>query len=186
MSKGYKSSGVLTEEELQSLPGVPSKKRASEGPVAVVECAEEFPCNPCEAACVHGAIKVGRPIINLPELDAEACLGCGECIPQCPGLAIFLMDLTYSEDEASISFPYEFLLVPRVGDEVKAVDRSGKVVTTGKVINVENRPSQDRTPVITISVPKRFGWEVRGIQRKTGKRDERRSWSDNLPLRRGD
>jgi len=174
ISRGYKSSGVLTEEELLSLPGVPSKKRAAEGPVAVVECAEKFPCNPCETACVHGAIKIGKPIINLPELDVEACLGCGECIPQCPGLAIFVMDFTYSDSEASISFPYEFLNLPNVGDEVKAVNRAGEVVTTGKVIKVENHPSQDRTSVITISVPKRFGWEVRGIQRKACKRDERR------------
>jgi Fe-S-cluster-containing hydrogenase component 2 len=169
MRRGFKSSGILTEEELYSLPGVPSKKKAEEGPVVVIECAEEFPCNPCEPACVQGAIRVGKPITNLPRLNEELCIGCGECVPQCPGLAIFMMNFTYSEGEASISFPHEYLPLPMVGEKVKAVDRAGKVITTGKVIEVKNHPSQDRTPVVTIAVPKKFGWKVRGIQRKAGK-----------------
>ena len=170
MKGGFKSSGILTAEELRGLPGIPSEKRAAEGTVAVIECAEEFPCDPCESSCVHGAIIVGRPITNLPHLKEDLCIGCGECIVECPGLAIFMMDLIYSENEATVSIPYEFLPLPRVGEKVEAVDRSGTVITTGRVIDVKNLPSQDRTAVVTIAVPKEFGWDVRGLQLK-GEKD---------------
>jgi Fe-S-cluster-containing hydrogenase component 2 len=169
MKGGFKSSGILTAKELHGLPGVPSEKRAAEGPVAVIECAEEFPCDPCESSCAHGAIIVGRPITNLPRLDEDSCIGCGECIVECPGLAIFMMDLTYSEKEVTVSLPYEFLPLPRVGEEIEAVDRAGKVITTGKVVEVKNLPSQDRTVVVTIAVPRESGWDVRGLQKRGGK-----------------
>lgn len=115
MSRGFKSTGVLTEKELFSLPGVPSKEKAEKGPVVVVECAEEFPCNPCETACGQGAIVVGHPITNLPRLEEDLCNGCGICLPQCPGLAIFLIDLSYSKTEATVSFPHEFFPLPKEG-----------------------------------------------------------------------
>jgi Fe-S-cluster-containing hydrogenase component 2 len=169
MSRGFKSTGVLTEKELFSLPGVPSKEKAEKGPVVVVECAEEFPCNPCETACGQGAIVVGHPITNLPRLEEDLCNGCGICLPQCPGLAIFLIDLSYSKTEATVSFPHEFFPLPKEGERVNAVDRSGKVVAHGRVVKVRNHPSQDRTAVVTIAVPKKYGWVVRGIERKAGK-----------------
>ncbi len=79
-----------------------------------------------------------------------------------------MMDLAYSEEEATVSFPYEFLPLPRVGEEVDAVDRSGKVITRGKVVEVKNLPSQDHTAVVKVEVPKEFGWDVRGIERRGG------------------
>lgn len=168
MKKGFKQTGKLTEEELRSLPGVPSKERADRGPVAIIECAQEFPCNPCETACVQQAIVVGHPITNLPYLKDDDCVGCGECIPQCPGLAIFVMDRTYSPKEASVSFPYEFLPLPSPGDEVEVVDRGGQVIARGRVIEVDYNPHTDRTPVLTVAVPKEHAWIVRGIRRKRG------------------
>jgi hypothetical protein len=77
-----------------------------------------------------------------------------------------MMDLSYSKDEVAISFPHEFLPFPEVGEKVKAVNRGGRVVATGKVIKVRNHRSQDRTPIVTIAVPKKNAWVVRGIQRK--------------------
>jgi hypothetical protein len=80
-----------------------------------------------------------------------------------------MMNLSYSDKEAAVSYPYEFLPLPRVGEEIWAVDRSGKVITTGKVVEVKNLPSQDRTAVMTVAVPREFGWDVRGLQIKGGK-----------------
>ena len=82
--------GVLSPEGLAKLPGMPSKERLEQGAVAVIECAQEIPCDPCEGACPAGAIHVGELITNLPALAADKCTGCGLCIPVCPGLAIFL------------------------------------------------------------------------------------------------
>ena len=61
--------GTIPEKELEESPGYPSQKDLKRGPVAVIECTEEIPCNPCETVCKRGAIVVGEPITNLPHLD---------------------------------------------------------------------------------------------------------------------
>lgn len=58
-------------DELLRPPGYPSEERFEEGPVAVIECLQEIPCNPCETACKAGAIEVGEPITKIPVLHVE-------------------------------------------------------------------------------------------------------------------
>jgi len=161
--------GYLTKEELVNSKCYPSEERFNKGPVAIIECTEEIPCNPCEIACKFKAIKIGKPITNIPILDESLCIGCGLCIAKCPGLAIFTIDKTYSDEEGLISFPYEYLPLPVIGSIVKAVNREGKVVSSGKVIKVLNNKSLDRTPVVTIAVPKAKLDEVRSIERLESK-----------------
>jgi Fe-S-cluster-containing hydrogenase component 2 len=162
MNKGYEATGVLSVEDLGKAPGFPSEERMKKGPVAVIECVQDIPCNPCVAACPFGAINV-ETLIGLPELDEEKCIGCGSCIAHCPGLAIFLVDYNHSETHALISFAYEFLPLPKVGDIVDATDRSGRVVTKGKVIRVLEKKDFDHTAVISIAVLKEYVHDVRGI-----------------------
>ncbi|MCR4397741.1 MAG: 4Fe-4S binding protein [Firmicutes bacterium] len=159
--------GYPSLDELRSSPGYPARERAEKGPVAVIECVQEIPCNPCETACPRGAIRVGIPITNLPALDADKCTGCGVCIPKCPGLAIFALDMTYSATEAALSFPHEYLPLPRPGDVVVAVDRGGKAVCASRVLRVSDRPANDRTAVVTIAIPKEHADRVRGIARRS-------------------
>jgi len=163
--------GTIPKKELEKSPGYPSKDDLRKGPIAVIECTEEIPCNPCETVCKKGAITVGKPITNLPKIDPEKCNGCGLCIPVCPGLAIFIVDVTYSKKEAALSFPHEYFPLPKKGDEVEAVNRKGEVVCKGKVIRIQNPKSYDHTPVVTISIPKEYINEVRGIKllREDGK-----------------
>jgi Fe-S-cluster-containing hydrogenase component 2 len=158
------SSGILSKEELYKSPGAPSQDRLKRGPVAVIECLQEIPCNPCESACPQGAITVGENILNLPVLDEDKCTGCGLCVAVCPGLAIFVVDLTYSEKEAVVQFPHEFLPLPIKGETVKCLDREGKIVTEGKIIKVVNPKGYNRTPVLSVAVPKEFAQDVRAIQ----------------------
>lgn len=134
------------------------------GPVAVIECFEEIPCNPCEVACPFNAIKIGEDITNLPILDEQKCKGCCLCITCCPGMVIFVVHLNYSDKDALVTFPYEFLPIPLVGSIVNATDRQGQVVTKGKVIKVHNAKKNDHTVVISIAIPKKFINSVRGIQ----------------------
>jgi Fe-S-cluster-containing hydrogenase component 2 len=157
--------GHVTIEELKTFKLFPSDDRFAKGPVAVVECIQEIPCNPCEAACPVGAIKVGEPITALPIVDSVACTGCGICVAQCPGLGIFLVDKTYSDKEATVAFPYEYLPLPEAGAAVKAVNRAGEVVCDAKVVKVMNPKSFNRTPVVTIAVPKELSDDVRSIKR---------------------
>lgn len=155
--------GFLSPEELAKLPGVPSAERLEEGPVVVIECAQEIPCNPCEGACPVGAIRVGEPITNLPVLAADKCTGCGVCISVCPGLAIFVLDMIYSDREATVQLPYEFLPLPKKGEIVTALDREGRAVCSARVVNVRNPKKFDHTAVVTIAVPKNQAMNVRNI-----------------------
>lgn len=157
--------GFLTLEELKAQTKYPSEERFKKGPVAVIECTHEIPCNPCEGSCKLGAISIGDPITNLPCLDEDKCMGCGVCVAQCPGLAIFIVDKTYSETQGTVSFPYEYYPTPEKGQEIKAVDRSGKVVCNGTVVKIQNPKSFDRTPVVTIAVDLDKVEEVRSIKR---------------------
>ena len=170
MPRGLTVDGFPTEEELKKSPGYPSEERFKRGPVAVGECVQAIPCNPCELACPRKAIQVGVPITNLPRLDEEKCTGCGICVARCPGLAIFVVDKTYSDKEASVSFPYEYVPLPREGDVVLAVNRAGSVVCDGTVLRISNPKRNDRTAVVTIAVPKGMADEVRGIARIRGER----------------
>jgi thioredoxin reductase/Fe-S-cluster-containing hydrogenase component 2 len=163
--RGVAISGVHCEEELQESPGYPDPERLQKGGVAVIECVQDIPCNPCELACHRGAIRVGVPITNLPILVEEDCSGCGLCIADCPGLAVFVVDLNYSEDEATVTFPYEYLPLPQVGDVVEAVGRAGEPLTRGRVTRVQNPPAFNRTAVVTVAVPKEYGGLVRSISR---------------------
>ena len=162
------SRGFYSVDELAKSPGYPSRERMMRGPVAVIECTQEIPCNPCEAACPHGAITVGRPITRLPELDGEKCTGCGLCVAACPGLAVFVVDLTHAPGLAVVSFPYEYLPVPAKGDKVMACDRAGHEVCEAEVLRVSCPPRNDRTAVVTVVVPAAFAEEVRGLVRPGG------------------
>jgi len=164
--QGVAYTGVHCEEELANSSGFPDLERLRKGGIAVIECVQDIPCNPCELACHQGAIRIGVPITNLPVLDEDACSGCGLCVAACPGLAIFVIDLTHSDTEALVTFPYEYTPLPAVGDIVGAVGREGTLVTTGRVTRVQNPRAFNRTAVVTVVVPKEYGMVVRGISRR--------------------
>jgi len=159
--------GYLTLEELKKSIKYPSEERMAKGPVAIAECIQEIPCNPCESACRFHAIQIGEPITNLPCIDEDKCTGCGVCIAQCSGLAIFVIDKTYAEGKGAVSFPYEYLPLPEKGQKVEAVNRKGETVCQGEVVKVMNPASFDRTPVVTVAVPVEYTEEVRSIKRET-------------------
>lgn len=157
--------GFFNLDELKRTVKYPSQERMARGPVAIIECNQEIPCNPCELACRHGAISLGEPITNLPVLFDQKCTGCGACIAGCPGLAIFVIDKTYADDYGTVAFPYEYDPLPEKGQEVEAVDRSGKAVCRGSILKVHNPKINDGTPIATIVVPLPMVEEVRGIRR---------------------
>ncbi len=128
----------------------PLERGEVEGSVAVIECFQEIPCNPCETACPSGAITIGDRISDLPRLDKDKCTGCGLCVAHCPGLAIFVVEK--GNGRARITLPYEYLPVPEVGERVNALDRRGRVVGEAVVERVRNPKSFRLTTLVTLVV----------------------------------
>ena len=143
---------------IKKSPGYPHKKRLEEGPVAVIECIEEIPCNPCVDSCPVHAISM-KDINALPDIDFEKCVGCEKCVGICPGLAIFVVKV--KDGAALITLPYEFLPVPQIGDKVKVLDREGKMRDMGIVKKVVKK---GKTTVVTVEVKKELAMDIRNIR----------------------
>lgn len=158
--------GVLTKADLVEMGRYPSEERMKKGPVAVIECVQDIPCNPCETACAFKAIHIGENISALPVLSEDTCTGCTLCVAACSGLAIFVVDKSYSEEKGKVSFPYEYPHSYQVGDKVGAADRGGIKVCEGEILKIVNTKKSDRTTVITLEVPVAFVDDVRSIYRE--------------------
>ena len=154
--------GVAAKEDLD--PITPSEERFARGPVALVECFQKIPCNPCVEACKRGAIIPFEDINDLPKVDFEKCNGCGLCIVQCPGLAIFVVDKTYSETHAVIRIPYEFIPLPGEGQFASGLDRAGNERGWFEVVKVVLGGNKNKTATVHLAVPKELAMEVRGIK----------------------
>jgi len=166
MPKGMSETGYLSDEELDNGPGIPSEGRRRKGPVAVIECIQDIPCNPCEASCPEGAIQIGEDITNLPHLLEDKCIGCQSCLPICPGQAIFLVDESSTEGVARVTMPYEFLPLPEKEAIVIALDRAGQELSDAKVIRVRKTDKMDSTALVTIEVPKEWSMRTRAFKLK--------------------
>lgn len=157
-----KNTGIITPEELKAV--LPPEARLAKGPVAIIECLQDIPCDPCVSACPVNAIKMQTGITDKPQLEFDKCTGCGACLPKCPGLAIFVVNMKHTAGMATLSMSYELLPLPVKGQEVTALDRAGKAVCQVKVLRVINPPAYDRTAVITIEIPADKTNEIRAIR----------------------
>jgi Fe-S-cluster-containing hydrogenase component 2 len=149
----YEKTGILSLKDLK----IPTKKQLEKG-VAILECIQEIPCNPCVDSCPVGAISMKD--INAPPINNyDKCIGCTKCVGVCPGLAIFVVKI--KEGRALITLQYEFLPVPKIGDKVEALDRKGAKVGFGIVRRVVK---QGKTMVITIEIDENQAMDVRNIR----------------------
>jgi ferredoxin len=128
----------------------------------MMECFQEIPCDPCALSCPSGAILPFSDINELPKVDYNKCTGCGLCIASCPGLAIFVVDTSYSEREALVKLPYELLPLPKKGELVSGLDRQGRKVAMVKVTRVQS--TKNKTYIISILVPKELALQIRNIK----------------------
>ncbi|MEG0895221.1 MAG: (2Fe-2S)-binding protein [Oscillospiraceae bacterium] len=151
--------GIPTQDLIDCI--TPSKERRAKGPIAVVECFQNIPCNPCYTSCKFGAMKPLFDINDKPVVDPDKCTGCGICVSHCPGLAIFIVDDSFSETESCVRIPYEFIPRPKEGQFVTGTDRSGKPVCRARVVKVQLTAQMDKTAVIWLAVPKELSMTVR-------------------------
>ena len=164
MSQGLATQGYISDQELQGAPGIPSPARRARGPVAVIECIQPIPCNPCEASCRAEAITVGQDITALPHLDEDKCIGCYTCVPICPGQAIFVVDESLDGDRATIAMPYEFLPLPEEGEKVIALDRSGAELGEAEVARVRKSERMNQTAMVTLNIPQAWTMRARAFR----------------------
>lgn len=152
--------GIPTDDDLEKV--IPDKKRLSQGPVVIIECFQKIPCDPCAISCKLGAIKPFKDINDLPIVDFDKCTGCGICISSCPGLAIFVIDVNYSDEKSLIKLPHEMLPLPEKGEDVYALDRDGSILSKAKVVRVLK--DKNKTHIISLEVPKSTAMKVRSIK----------------------
>ncbi len=146
------SSGVPSQEDLSRK--IPSKERRAKGPYVMIECFQKIPCDPCHHSCRFGGIPEFHDINDIPVADWDKCTGCGACVAACPGLAIFVIDDTFSDTECLIAMPYEFCPLPEKGQKVTLLDRSGSIAGRGSVERVISGKKPQGTPVVWVRAPK--------------------------------
>lgn len=156
------NSGVPTKEEIDSV--FPDAERMNKGAIVVIECYKKIPCNPCYTACHRRGIHAFADINDRPVVIEENCNGCGLCISKCPGLAIMVVDMTYSDEEALVKLPYEFLPLPEPGMIIKGLDREGSFISDVKVVNVLATKALDKTAIVSIAVDKKLVKRIRNIK----------------------
>ena len=153
--KNYEKTGILDKKDLS----LPSEEQLKKG-VAIIECIQEIPCNPCVESCPVHAISMEN-INALPKIDYDKCIGCGQCVGICPGLAIFVVKL--KDDKALITLPYEFLPIPKIGDMVDALNREGEKIDNALVKKIIKK---GKTSIVTIEVKKEYIMDIRNIRVK--------------------
>jgi len=105
-------------------PFVPTETRIAEKPFVLIDCLYGFACNPCEFACPHGAI-TKTSTSTVPKIDFQKCIGCMDCVYQCPGLAIF----GYNTKKDWLFLPIEYEANEK--EEVFLVDNNGRILGEG-------------------------------------------------------
>jgi glycine/D-amino acid oxidase-like deaminating enzyme/thioredoxin reductase/Pyruvate/2-oxoacid:ferredoxin oxidoreductase delta subunit len=160
VSKEYIDSQQLPVKVIDK-PYVPTGKRIFERPFVLIDCLHGFACNPCEFACPHGAI-IKSSTSTVPRIDFEKCIGCMDCVYQCPGLAIFGFNLR----KDWLYLPIEYNV--EEGDEVFLVSNKGMILGEGilvKVLEKENKTNIARIQAIDVAGPDLL--KVRGFISKS-------------------
>lgn len=120
--------------QILQTPNLPPAERRNK-PFVVADCLYGFACNPCTFACPHGAIS--KPSTSsVPTIDYNKCVGCMECVYQCPGLAIFGYNL--QQDKMFLPIEYEV----DEGAEVFLVDNNGQRLGEGIIEKILNKPNK--------------------------------------------
>ncbi|HSH50412.1 MAG TPA: FAD-dependent oxidoreductase, partial [Bacteroidales bacterium] len=127
-------------------PFMPTPERQKEKPFVIIDCLYGFACNPCAFSCPHGAITKSSTS-TVPEIDFDKCIGCMQCVYQCPGLAIF----GYNLKKDWLFLPIEYAAEEK--SEVYLVDNNGKKLGEGvieKILKKENKTNIARVKSLDV------------------------------------
>ncbi|MBP5547675.1 MAG: FAD-dependent oxidoreductase [Bacteroidales bacterium] len=125
-------------------PNLPTQERMKIKPFIQMDCLYGFACNPCSFACPQGAIT--KPTTSsTPTVDYDKCIGCMECVYQCPGLAIF----GYNTEKQWCFLPIEYHIDE--GAEVFLVDNNGAKIGEGTVEKVLIKPNKTNVARVKVA-----------------------------------
>ena len=125
-------------------PNLPTAERMKLKPFVQMDCLYGFACNPCSFSCPQGAIT--KPATNTtPTVDYDKCIGCMQCVSNCPGLAIFGYDL-----QKGVCFlPIEYEVAE--GAEVFLVDNNGAKIGEGVIEKILKKPNKTHVARVKVS-----------------------------------
>lgn len=150
VSKEYIDSQQHPVRVLQE-PAMPSPERAASAPFVIMDCLYGFACNPCSFSCRQGAI-VKSSTSTVPRIDYAKCIGCMQCVYQCPGLAIF----GYDTAAGKLFLPIEYAVTE--GAEAFLVDDNGRKVGEGVIEKIMPKPN--KTDVTRVKVSELYDGHV--------------------------
>lgn len=116
-------------------PYRPDKERMERRNFVQIDCLYGFACNPCQFACKYGAITKSSTS-TVPFIDFDKCVGCMECVSQCPGLAIFGYDVKRNR----VFLPFEYDI--KGAKKVVLVNNNGEKLGNGEIELVKNNPNK--------------------------------------------
>ncbi len=141
LSKEYIDSQQHPKRILEE-PRKPSAERMASKGFVIMDCLYGFACNPCSFSCKQGAITKSSTSV-VPMIDYNKCIGCMDCVSQCPGLAIF----GYRTAKKQLYLPIEY--AASEGSEVFLVDDNGAKVGEGFIDKVMIKPNKTNVAVVT-------------------------------------
>ena len=141
--------GIPDKEAIEAV--TPNETRFLKGAVAIAECFQKIPCNPCTKACVKKAIHIEPDINETPKIDFDVCNGCGACMLKCP-------------TEALVKLPFEFLPLPKKGELACGLNRSGEALGWFPVVQLIQGGAKNKTNIVCLAVPKELAMDVRAIK----------------------
>ncbi len=116
-------------------PYMPAPERMQQKGFVILDCLYGFACNPCSFACPHNAITKSSTS-TVPQIDYDKCIGCMDCVYQCPGLAIF----GYNLKKDWLFLPIEYDAQEK--EAVYLVDNNGKKLGEGIIEKILRKPNK--------------------------------------------
>ena len=125
-------------------PNLPSEERMKIRPFVQMDCLYGFACNPCSFSCPQGAISKASTS-STPVVDYDKCIGCMECVYQCPGLAIF----GYNIEKQWCFLPIEYDVDE--GAAVWLVDNNGAKIGEGIIEKILRKPNKTNVARVKVT-----------------------------------